>query len=111
MPMTMEEMMEMYSRMLRKQFAECSVPVTDEVGESGEFMMPMDDGVKLRTMYWKPKGKTLYPVILLRSCYPGQEKPLVVKAEEMCRRGFGVYRFPALRSGGQLRTRSPVQRR
>lgn len=91
MPMTMEEMMEMYSRMLRKQFAECSVPVTDEVGESGEFMMPMDDGVRLRTMFWKPKSKAVYPVILLRSCYPGQEKPLVVKAEEMCRRGFGVY--------------------
>ena len=86
----MDEMMKLYAEMTRNQFAACSVPVVTEIAESGEFMMEMDDGVKLRTMFWKPAGKNPYPLILLRSCYPNQEPILVIKAEEICRRGFGV---------------------
>lgn len=86
----MDEMMKLYAEMTRKQFAACSVPVITEIDQSGEFMMEMDDGVKLRTMFWKPAGKNPYPLILLRSCYPNQEPILVIKAEEICRRGFGV---------------------
>ena len=86
----MQKMLEMYKQQLVRQFDECSVPVVCAIGQSGETTVTMDDGVKLRTMYWKPEGKERFPVILLRSCYPNQEPVLVVKAEQVCRRGFGV---------------------
>ena len=86
----MQKMLEMAKKQLLKQFDECSIPVVCAVGQSGETMVPMDDGVRLRTIYWKPKEKSSFPVILLRSCYPNQEPIMIVKAEEVCKRGFGV---------------------
>ncbi len=46
-----EEMLKIMSQHIRGLYAVCSVPVIDEVGETGEFMMPMEDGVKLRTLF------------------------------------------------------------
>ena len=87
---TMDEMLKQYLTYTQKLFDECPLPVTNEIGGVEEFMLPMDDGVRLRTTLWKPAGKTPYPLILLRSCYPGQEVLLRLKAEEVCKRGFGV---------------------
>ena len=78
---TMDEMLKQYLIYTQKLFDECPLPVTNEIGGVEEFMLPMDDGVRLRTTLWKPAGKTPYPLILLRSCYPGQEVLLRLKAE------------------------------
>ena len=87
---TMEEMQQMMIERTRKLFAGCGVPAVNEIGEVTEFMLPMDDGVNLRTTIWKPEGKKPFPLILLRSCYPMSEPMMQVRAEEVCKRGFGV---------------------
>ena len=55
-----------------------------EIGERREWMLPMRDGVKLRTIIQFP-GKPLestfterktYPVVVQRSCYPHTEQLL-----------------------------------
>ena len=87
---TMDEMLKQYLTYTQKLFDECPLPVANEIGGVEEFMLPMDDGVRLRTTLWKPAGKNPYPLILLRSCYPGQEVLLRLKTEEVCKRGSGV---------------------
>lgn len=42
---------------------------THQLGESSEFMLPMRDGVKLRTLLQKPAGKGPWPAILIRNPY------------------------------------------
>ncbi len=87
---TTEELEKAWTEQIRKLFADCPVKAVNEIGSVEEMTIPMDDGVKLRTTLWKPAGKTPYPLILLRSCYPASEKAMRVRAEEVCKRGFGV---------------------
>ena len=58
-------------------------------------MLSMEDGVKLQTVIHLPQAlEASVPVILKRSCYPGQEEELEQQAEEFCSRGFGfVYQW------------------
>ena len=67
-----------------------------EVGERQEWLLPMRDGVRLRTMIQFP-GKLLrdtsaepqkYPIVLQRSCYPHAERLLELHAREYSKRGF-----------------------
>ena len=67
-----------------------------EIGERREWMLPMRDGVKLRTIIQFP-GKPLestfterktYPVVVQRSCYPHTEQLLELHAREYSKRGF-----------------------
>lgn len=61
-------------------------------------MLPMSDGVKLETIIRLPDAaadeSTAYPVIVKRSCYPGQKNMLEIQAKEFAKRGFGfVYQW------------------
>lgn len=62
-------------------------PVTDQVDFS-EIMLGVSDGVKLRTMIWRPRIPGALPVILQRSCYPHSEEILKIDGQELARRGF-----------------------
>jgi len=44
-------------------------PYTHQLGENSEFMLPMRDGVKLRTLLQKPEGVGPWPAILIRNPY------------------------------------------
>ena len=54
-----------------------------------ERMLPVSDGVHLRTQFWFPENRTSFPCVVTRSCYPHQEVEFAVHGEEYARRGFG----------------------
>jgi len=72
-------------------WAECTVPCTHEVEEPTELMLEMPDGVRLRTVCYRPKTEQKkIPVVFQRCCYPNKEKTLRMHAEEFCKRGIAV---------------------
>ena len=62
-------------------------PFTD-VGKIEEIMLPMSDGIRLRTICYIPQGITSGPVVIQRTCYSQMEDILEVHAREFCKRGF-----------------------
>lgn len=106
--MTQEEQKESYKRMeqwVRGQFKEVSIQITREVAEPEERMLPMRDGICLKTVIWLPEHgdrEEAFPTILVRSCYPQQEPILRIRAEEYAKRGFGfVYQWCRGTGGSQ----------
>lgn len=74
---------------LRALYAELPSTYKKEEIIKEEIMLPMEDGVRLRTVFWKPKGVKALSVIVTRSCYPSQEAEMEVHGEECALRGFG----------------------
>lgn len=96
--MSMEELVKKMIEHTKELYQNCGIEPVAEVGEQREVMLPMSDGVKLRTTILLPKfsctkegeeRQEAVPVVLQRSCYPMQEKFLLLHAEEYCKRGFG----------------------
>ena len=56
--------------------------------ETWEEMIPCSDGVKLRTIFYRPKTDKALPTIVQRCCYPHNEGMIRVRAEELCKKGF-----------------------
>jgi len=54
-----------------------------------EEMFPSHDGVRLRTLFVFPNTPGPVPVIVQRSCYPGQEEGIRKAAMAYAERGFG----------------------
>lgn len=102
------EKKELYLRMeqwVRGQFEKTSVEAIRNVGKAKELMLPMRDGICLKTIIRLPElveeGEH-FPTILVRSCYPGQEPVLRIRAEEFVKRGFGfVYQWCRGTGGSQ----------
>ena len=89
----MQALMEAFLRHTREEYEALDPPSTDAQAPQ-TLMLPMGDGVKLRTVIRKPAGEGPFPAILLRSCYPQSEAMLAVDAEAYARRGFAfVYQF------------------
>ena len=62
--------------------------------ERYEVMVPMDDGVKLRTIVYKPVGEGPWPTAFTRGPYPEQEATKDALGEEYASRGFAyVYQY------------------
>lgn len=62
--------------------------ITDAFCEKEE-MIPMGDGVKLRTLLYLPgERQGQYPVILQRTCYPHMEEVVRFHGEQMAKRGY-----------------------
>ncbi len=99
---------ELYLRMeqwVKGQFEEVSIKATRNVGKTEERMLPMRDGTCLKTVIRFPEpveeGEQ-FPTVLVRSCYPGQEVILRIRAEEFVKRGFGfVYQWCRGTGGSQ----------
>ena len=59
-----------------------------------EIMLPMKDGVRLRTILYKPAMKdqeivtSKLPVILQRTCYPEHERMIELDGEKLAKRGY-----------------------
>ena len=81
----------------RRQFESVSVSVTRQTGAEEERMLPMRDGIRLKTVIWLPQPmekEEQFPAILVRSCYAQQEPILRIRAEEFVKRGFAfVYQW------------------
>lgn len=104
--LTQEEMMEQGLKQIEMLYGKAS-PEEYETGERREWMLPMSDGVKLRTIIQFP-GKPLdstaakkeqFPLVLQRSCYPHTEKLLEIHAREYSKRGF-IYVYQWCRGTG-----------
>lgn len=54
-----------------------------------EYMLPVSDGVCLRTQCWFPVGKKQISVVVTRSCYQHQEAEFMIHGMEYAKRGFG----------------------
>ena len=76
---------------LKASFEALPYPVlyTEDEVDAYEKMLPAEDGVGLRTIFYIPKEKKAYPVTVQRSCYPMQEGMSRIIAMEYARRGFG----------------------
>ncbi len=56
--------------------------------QTEEMMLPMSDGIRLKTYIVKPKQLTDGPVLFTRSCYPHNFETDMFKNREFSRRGF-----------------------
>lgn len=75
---------------IREEYRSSIHPDVYDRFETWEEMLPCKDGVRLRTLYYRPVTDKALPVIVQRSCYPQSEGSLRVHAEELCKKGFAV---------------------
>lgn len=59
-----------------------------KIGDILEVMLPMKDGIKLKTNIHFPQNVGSAPVILMRCCYVDMVRELNVHAQEYCKRGY-----------------------
>ncbi len=70
--------------------------------ERYELMLPMDDGVKLRTVVYKPVGDGPWPTAFTRGPYPAQEESKNTLGEEYAKRGMAyVYQYCRGKGGSE----------
>lgn len=70
--------------------------------EVSEIMLPMDDGVKLRTVIYKPVGEGPWPTAFTRGPYPAQETTKNTLGEEYAKRGMAyVYQYCRGKGGSE----------
>jgi len=92
-PADLQVMLEAFVRHTREEYRALEAPTTHPDAPQ-TILLPMPDGVKLRTEVLKPVGAGPFPTIIQRSCYPMMEQMLKVHADEYARRGFAyVYQF------------------
>ena len=72
---------------LQAEFDACPPRGETYACRSEERMLPSADGVHLQTLLYTPVGPKSYPVLVQRSCYPGQAPLYTVYARELTRRG------------------------
>ena len=93
MPYTQEEKDRELAR-IRDQFARCPVKPFVEDIQVEELMLPARDGVRLRTVVYRPPGGGRFPTVVCRSCYPDADAAYRLTAREYARRGFGyIYQY------------------
>ena len=80
--------------MVRSEFAKSSHKACCESAGPEETMLPMDDGVPLRTVVYRPDISGAVPVVVSRTCYPELDGAQRVRGEEYSRRGIAfVYQY------------------
>ncbi len=62
--------------------------VSYKIGDIQEVMLPMQDGIKLRTNIHFPYDVEKAPVIIVRCCYTDMSRELNIHAQEYCKRGY-----------------------
>lgn len=75
---------------IRDIFNRSPYPVQYRQVTQEEQMLPVAPGIRLRTLIIKPVagGKSAFPCVVLRSCYPHEEAVYVETARQYARRGF-----------------------
>ena len=70
--------------------------------ERTEVMVPMEDGVKLQTIIYRPVGEGPWPTAFTRGPYPNNESLYSTLGEEYAKRGFAyVYQFCRGKGGSE----------
>ena len=91
--MTKEEEMRLQilegARRTREQFDACGAPEFPCGFIREESFLPMEDGVRLHMLIYRPEGKSSFPVLVQRGCYPFQTPIYEVYGEELAQRGYG----------------------
>ena len=77
--LTPEEQLEL--QRVRDEFAKCEQKPTYEIF-CYEEMLEMDDGVKLRTIIYRPDREGAMPTIVVRTCYPQNDYLYRATAED-----------------------------
>ena len=93
-----EDFMTAAVKRVEAQFEKSGVSENCAAFERKENQIEMRDGVKLHTIYYFPKEDTAeektYPVILTRTCYPGNDRIHRAYGEGLARRGYVyVYQY------------------
>lgn len=79
---------------IEESFARCTVAPTYSVYAPEEFILPMEDGIGLRTILYRPETEEPVPAILVRTCYPKNDYIYRATAMEYARRGFAyLYQY------------------
>lgn len=74
---------------VKKQFAESGYEEICAQFTSETVMVPMSDGVRLKTFVYRPvMEQEKFPVILMRTCYPNQETVYHIYGECFAKRGY-----------------------
>ena len=94
-----EDFMAAVVKRVEEQFAKSGVSESCAVFERKDSQIEMRDGVKLHTIYYFPREggsgeNKKYPVILTRTCYPGNDRIHRAYGEGLARRGYVyVYQY------------------
>ncbi len=87
---------------VRDEFRKCKVKPSYQVQECQEVFLEMDDGIKLRTLIYRPMTDKVVPAIVVRTCYPNNDYLYRATAEEYCQRGFAyIYQYCRGTGGSQ----------
>lgn len=94
-----EDFMTAAVKRVEEQFAKSGVSESCAAFERKDSQIEMRDGVKLHTIYYFPREggsgeNKKYPVILTRTCYPGNDRIHRAYGEGLARRGYVyVYQY------------------
>lgn len=75
-------------KQVHEKFSESIYPIISDKVELEEIMLPLEDGVKLRTKIYRAAGNEVYPAILVRTPYSDCEAWYSAIACEYAKRGF-----------------------
>ena len=79
---------------VHKEFLESNLPRMDWDILVEEIMLPSWDGVKLRTILYRPVEKNVFPTVVVRTSYPQEDHIYRATAEEYCKAGFAyIYQY------------------
>jgi putative CocE/NonD family hydrolase len=92
--MKMQDMLEIMEKTARSEFDGCSHEARFSSRGPAEFMLPMDDGVELRTVIFRPDAGGAVPTVVSRTCYPEFDGVQRIRGEEYSKRGVAyVYQY------------------
>ena len=98
----MDNLMQMRIKTRKEEYETCGFPKTVSECTVEEQMLPIRDGIKLRTVIYRPAGLDRCPVLFRRTCYPADEELIRVDAENCALRGYAfVYQFCRGTGGSQ----------
>lgn len=98
----MDNLMQMRIKKRNEEYETCGFPKTVSEFTAEDQMLPMRDGVKLRTVIYRPAGLDRCPALFRRTCYPADKELIRVDAENCALRGYAfVYQFCRGTGGSQ----------
>lgn len=86
--MSQEMRVQKYITSIKSMFLDGIRPATAEQYTVQEYMIPMGDGIRLRTIVYKPEGVGPFPTLMTRTPYPGFDIMLGASGEEYAKRGY-----------------------
>ena len=87
---------------IEREFSHCRITPFCKVRPPEEIMLPMRDGVLLRTVVYRPDRDEAVPTIVVRTCYPKNDLVYRATALQYVQRGFAyLYQYCRGTGGSQ----------